>query len=100
MSFLFDMESSTGQSLTGQSNVTGIIDSGISVNLLLLGENLVEKAFEEALEVVREYNHSEVLSNTSKQLRDSEVNKSINEPGLNMDNFNVAQTEEQRKEAT
>lgn len=63
MSFLFDMESSTGQSLTGQSNVTGIIDSGISVNLLLFGENLVEKAFEEALEVVREYNYSEVSFN-------------------------------------
>ena len=40
-----------------------IIDSGISVNLLLLGENLVEKAFEEALEVVREYNYSEVSFN-------------------------------------
>lgn len=41
----------------------GIIDFGIFVNLFLFGENLVEKVFEEVLEVVCEYNYSEVSFN-------------------------------------
>ena len=41
------------QSLTQESNAAhDTTESGISVNLLLFGENLVEKAFEAAMEEV------------------------------------------------
>lgn len=54
------MASSPGQSLTQESNVAQDTDSGISVNLLLFGENLVEKAFEAAMEEVHTNNDNEV----------------------------------------
>lgn len=56
------MESWNGQSLLArQSNISRNIDAGISVDLLLFGENLVEKAFEEAIEEVRGNSDSQVL---------------------------------------
>lgn len=49
------------QSLTQESNAAhDTTESGISLNLLLFGENLVEKAFEAAME--------EVHTNTDKKV--------------------------------
>ena len=54
------MASSPEQSLAQESDVLRNTDSGISVNLLLFGGNLVEKAFQEAMEEVHTNTDNEV----------------------------------------
>lgn len=46
------MASSTAESWDQDSNTAWNIDTGISVDFLLFGGNLVEKAFEEAMDEV------------------------------------------------
>lgn len=55
------MASSLEQSLAQESNVAqSSIDSGISVDLLLFGGNLVEKAFQAAMEEIHKVSDNEV----------------------------------------
>jgi len=54
------MASSPGQSPAQESNISRSTEAGISVNLLLFGGNLVEKAFEAAMEEFQVNNDSEV----------------------------------------
>ena len=55
------MTSSPGQSLAQESNISRSTEAGgISVNLLLFGGNLVEKAFEAAMEEIHTNSDNEV----------------------------------------
>ena len=54
------MASSPRQSLAQQSNISRSTETGISVNLLLFGGNLVEKAFEAAMEEIQANSDNEV----------------------------------------
>lgn len=54
------MASSPGQSLAQESNISRSTEAGISVNLLLFGGNLVEQAFEAAMEEIQANNDNEV----------------------------------------
>ena len=54
------MASSSGESLAQESNISRSTEAGISVNLLLFGRTLVEKAFEEAMEEIQANNDNEV----------------------------------------
>lgn len=54
------MASSPGQSLVQESNISRSTEAGISVDLLLFGGNLVEKAFEAAMEEIHANSDNEV----------------------------------------
>lgn len=54
------MASSSGESLAQESNISRSTEAGISVNLLLFGRTLVEKAFEVAMEEIQANNDNEV----------------------------------------
>lgn len=54
------MASSPGQSLAPESNISRSTEAGISVNLLLFGRTLVEKALEEAMEEIQANNDNKV----------------------------------------
>ena len=54
------MASSPRQSLAQESDISPNTEAGISVNLLLFGGNLVEKAFEAAMEEIEANNDNKV----------------------------------------
>lgn len=54
------MASSSGESLAQESNISRSTEAGISVNLLLFGRTLVEKAFEVAMEEIQANNDNKV----------------------------------------
>ena len=54
------MASSPEQSPAQESNISRNTEAGISVNLMLFGGNLVEKAFEAAMEEIQVNNDNEV----------------------------------------
>lgn len=54
------MASSSGESLAQESNISRSTEAGISVNLLLFGRTLVEKAFEVAMGEIQANNDNKV----------------------------------------